>query len=115
MLAYDVQVSQHDVVENLMIPFEEIRPLAVDDEVGKVVMRFFLSDCIPVVDARGSCVGVAYAADCKEVDRSSFSSPLDLIILLHFKMTRFLVVIRWSTYRQCLCWQRRWELVWETS
>jgi predicted transcriptional regulator len=69
-----VQVSQNDMVDKLMIPFEEIRPLIVDDEVGKVVMRFFQSDGIPVVDERGSCVGVVYAADCKEVDRH-FSFP----------------------------------------
>lgn len=59
-------VSQNDMVDKLMIPFEEIRPLIVDDEVSKVVMRFFQSDGIPVVDERGSCVGVVYAADCKE-------------------------------------------------
>ena len=61
------------MVDNLMIPFEEIRPLTVDDEVGKVAMRFFQSDGIPVVDERGSCVGVAYAADCKEVETYSLS------------------------------------------
>jgi len=66
-LVYYVQVSQHDIVEKLMISPEEIRPLSVDVEVCKVVMRFFKSDGIPVVNERGSCVGVVYAADCKEV------------------------------------------------
>lgn len=66
-LAADLQVSQHDIVENLMISPEVIRPLSVDVEVREVVMRFFESDGIPVVNERGSCVGVVYAADCKEV------------------------------------------------
>lgn len=62
-----MQVSQHDLVENLMISPEEIRPLSVDMVVRDVVMRFLNSDGIPVVNERGSCVGVVYAADCKEV------------------------------------------------
>lgn len=60
-------VSQNDIVENLMISPEEIRPLSVDVEIRKVVMRFFESDAIPVVNERGSCVGVVYASDCKEL------------------------------------------------
>jgi CBS domain-containing protein len=60
-------VSQNDLVENLMISPEEIRPLSVDGIVRDVVMRFLNSDGIPVVNERGSCVGVVYAADCKEM------------------------------------------------
>ena len=74
-----MQVSQHDMVDNLMIPFEEIRPLKVDDVVGEVVIRFFQSDGIPVLDDRGSCVGVVDAADCKEVGREN-TSPLVVLL-----------------------------------
>jgi len=71
-LADGAQVSQNDTVENLMISPEEIKPLSVDVEIRKVVMRFFESDAIPVVNERGSCVGVVYASDCKEVIPISF-------------------------------------------
>ncbi|XP_024382492.1 pentatricopeptide repeat-containing protein At5g10690 isoform X2 [Physcomitrium patens] len=60
-------VSQHDIVENLMIPFEEIRPLSVDDVIGTVAIRFFDRNSIPVIDKRGTCVGVIYAADCNQL------------------------------------------------
>lgn len=69
-----MQVSQHDIVENLMIPFEEIRPLSVDDVIGTVAIRFFDRNSIPVIDKRGTCVGVIYAADCNQVLTDYFSS-----------------------------------------
>ena len=88
-----------------MIPSEEIRPLKVDDVVGEVIMRFFQSDGIPVVDERGSCVGVVYAADCKEVSRSPFSSLLSyLIILLHLAISISFLL---SSDEDSLYWQHR--------
>lgn len=60
-------MSPHDVVENVMISADDIRPLTEDVQVGKVYMRFLNEDGIPVVDGRGACVGVVYAGDCKKV------------------------------------------------
>lgn len=78
-----LQVSPHDMVENVMIPADNIRPLTDDVQVGKVYMRFLHEDGIPVVDGRGACVGVVYAGDCKKVFIIQFDWCLHCLLSLN--------------------------------
>nr|KYP72341.1 Pentatricopeptide repeat-containing protein At5g10690 family [Cajanus cajan] len=55
-------------VENYMIRFDATRPLQGTIKLRKVVMRFFDEAVVPIVDEWGSCTGLLYREDCKQLD-----------------------------------------------
>ncbi|KAL2650648.1 hypothetical protein R1flu_018776 [Riccia fluitans] len=61
-------ISPYEIVETIMIRYEDTNPLPADIEVKKVIMRFFKEDAIPVVDDRGACIGAIYSEDIREMD-----------------------------------------------
>ncbi|XP_020235167.1 pentatricopeptide repeat-containing protein At5g10690 isoform X1 [Cajanus cajan] len=62
------QVSPSEPVENYMIRFDATRPLQGTIKLRKVVMRFFDEAVVPIVDEWGSCTGLLYREDCKQLD-----------------------------------------------
>ncbi|KAL3683697.1 hypothetical protein R1sor_001719 [Riccia sorocarpa] len=61
-------ISPYEIVESIMIRYEDANPLPADVEVKKVIMRFLKDDAIPVVDDQGACIGVIYAEDIHKID-----------------------------------------------
>lgn len=61
------QVSLDSPIKNIMVPFEDAQPLHGNMKLEKVVMRFFRDPVVPIRDDWGSCIGLVYREDCKEL------------------------------------------------
>ncbi|KAL5699239.1 hypothetical protein ACHQM5_030172 [Ranunculus cassubicifolius] len=61
------QVLLDSPIKNIMMPFEETRPLHANVELEKVVMRLYKDPVVPVTDEWGSCIGLVHREDCYEL------------------------------------------------
>lgn len=61
------QVIPSEPIESIMIRFEATRPLLGTLQLKNVVMRFFKEQVVPIVDDRGSCIGLLHQEDCNNV------------------------------------------------
>ncbi|XP_030486649.2 pentatricopeptide repeat-containing protein At5g10690-like [Cannabis sativa] len=62
------QVMLEDPVSTFMIPFEAVKPLHETLHLRKVIMRFFKDPIVPIIDDRGSCIGLLHREDCTKLD-----------------------------------------------
>ncbi|XP_062092240.1 pentatricopeptide repeat-containing protein At5g10690 [Humulus lupulus] len=62
------QVRLEDPISTFMIPFEAAKPLHETLHLKKVTMRFFRDPIVPIIDDRGSCIGLLHREDCTKLD-----------------------------------------------
>ncbi|CAN8299102.1 unnamed protein product [Cochlearia groenlandica] len=62
------QVIPSEPIESIMIQFEATRPLLGTLQLKNVVMRFFKEHVVPIIDDRGSCIGLLHREDCNNLE-----------------------------------------------